>query len=96
MKLIFSIFLIIFCSQTFASMILIKYENKYKNALLIQDIFVKKYSIPRDLILIKKERCLESKGSNFLELCINKKGELLTLSSDIKFKVKSLSIFRQP
>lgn len=96
MKLIFSFILIIKCSLTLASMVIIKHENRMENAKIVKEIFQRKYLIPNELIQIKNERCKEEVLSNYLELCINKKGELLILSSNIKFKIKSLLIFRQP
>lgn len=94
MKLIFSIFILSF--NIHASMIKINYEGNIENAYTVKKIFTNKYLIPEKLIQISYKSCLDKVDERFLNICINKKGELEKFSSDIKFKVKSLLVFRQP
>ena len=92
MKLFFSILLI--CSNAFGSMILISHNDKIKNAKLVKNYFISKYRIPSELIEIKESDCMDKLDSRYLQLCINQKGELIQLSSNIDFQIKSLSTFK--
>jgi hypothetical protein len=92
MKLFFSLFII--STSAMSSMISIGHDNQKINANKVKDYFISKYKIPEELILIKKSNCLEKIDTRFLQLCINKKGELKKLSSNIDFQIKSLSTFK--
>jgi hypothetical protein len=97
MKLFFSILAFTYLSQAcHASKIVISYESgNVDNAEVIQSIFVDRYSIPKNLISIRSGLCdEEDRDKRFLNLCVNKKGDLLKISQDIKFKIKSLLSFR--
>lgn len=94
---IYLIILCVFCSNlALASKLVILHEaNQHKNGLLVRNIFLSKYNIPKDLITLKAGECDYKKDDKrFLYLCVNKKGELLLLSSNIDFKIKSLMIFK--
>ncbi len=93
MKLIISLLLITSLSQ--ASQIIITYESgQVDNAKVVRNIFEKKYEIPSALILTINKSCSSKVlDKRFLSLCINKKGELIKLSSNIKFQIKSLLTF---
>ena len=95
MKLFFSLIIIFISANSYAIYININYENEITKAIIVQEIFKKKYFIPNELIKLKNLGCEEIKhNSRNLELCITKKGELKILSSNIKFKIISLSIFK--
>ncbi len=97
MKSFFSLLILVSAfNLVLASQINIKYENdSIENALWVKSIFIERYSIPGDLIQIKKGDCIEAAyDQRFLNLCINKKGDLITISQDIKFKINSLLTFR--
>jgi hypothetical protein len=94
MKLFFSLLLV--STNAFSSMILIGHNNQESNAIKIKDYFISEYRIPKELILIKRSECLEEVDRRYLQLCVNKKGELIQLSSNIDFQIKSLSTFKQP
>ena len=92
MKLFFSLFVI--STSAMSSMISIGHDNQKINATKVKDYFISKYKIPEELILIRRSNCLERLDSRYLQLCINKKRELLKLSSNIDFQIKSLSTFK--
>jgi hypothetical protein len=77
-------------------MIYIGHNNKKSQAHIVKAYFISKYNIPRELIKVKRSNCEEKEDNRYLQLCINQKGELIQLSSNIDFKIKSLSIFKQP
>jgi hypothetical protein len=97
MKLFFSLLILAYLSQaSHASKIVIRYESgNIDNAEVIRAIFVDRYSIPKNLVSIRNGHCDEQdQDKRFLNLCVNKKGDLIKISQDIKFKIKSLLSFR--
>ncbi len=97
MKLIFKTILIflVIIPNSYASQILITYEdNKAQYAYHMQKYFKENYKIPLTIIKIKKSYECRSIDKRFLEICINKKGELIQFSnSNIKKIIKSLRTF---
>jgi hypothetical protein len=94
MKLFFSLLLV--STNALSSMIFIGHNNQESNAIRIKDYFISEYHIPKELILIKRSECLEEVDRRYLQLCVNEKGELIQLSSNIDFQIKSLLTFKQP
>lgn len=95
MKYIFSL-LILFSFNLQASVINIFHQKNIKEAKVIKSIFIKKYSIPSNMISINESSCTIKTDNRFLNLCITKKGELIQLSSNIYFLRKSLKSFSTP
>jgi|TARA_B100000749_G_C18082472_1_gene324285 hypothetical protein len=79
-----------------ASMIHIGYEDQnFNKAKLVQNIFEKKYNIPKSLIKVFKQQKCQPRDPRFLFICINKKGELLQLSNiNLNQIRKSLKVFK--
>jgi hypothetical protein len=77
------------------ALIIIK-AHKAHQAEIVADIFRDKYHIPNELIEIQtsNEQCRSSDKKIVLDLCINKKGELLLLSLDMKMLKHSFQVFR--
>lgn len=94
MKLFFSLLFI--STHSLASMIIIQHENREFEALRVKEYFMHEYQIPKSLIRVQQRSCNKSIDNRFLHLCVNKKGELLQLSSNIDFQIKSLSTFNRP
>ncbi|MFT6632950.1 MAG: hypothetical protein ACJAS4_002918 [Bacteriovoracaceae bacterium] len=70
-------------------------ENRI-TVLLIKNIFQEKYKIPLKLIRVTKVSSCHSQDKRFLELCINKKGELVEFSNyNKKNIINSLKVFSQ-
>ncbi len=91
MKLLFKLLLFFICINTscYASMIHIFYtKNQRAEAQIVRQIFHQKYQVP--LFIIKMIQSDQCKGSDtrFLEMCINKKGELIELSNPNIVKIK--------
>lgn len=94
MKLIISFLWLL--STSSEAMIVIQSQSKNK-ASIVKDIFEQKYQIPSDLIEVKKiSKCRMCHEKIAACLCINKKGELKTLSFDMITLKKSFSVFRLP
>jgi len=95
MKLIFSLILVGFSSSCLAAMISIQFHSSHQqNAKQIKQIFIKRYSIPKEIIKMNMTEECKAVDQRFLELCINKKGELLVLSNSNILKIKkSLKTF---
>lgn len=95
MKFFFSFFLLIPIYSN-AALINVLYESNLKDAKIVKNIFLKRYEIPAQLVVIKKGSCLERVDERFMNICITKKGELIQLSSNINFIRKSLNTFHTP
>lgn len=95
MKYFFSIFLLLPLSSS-ASLIKIFHEKQLKKANITKAIFMEKYDIPENLIVVSSGGCDMEIDKRFLNICITKKGELIQLSSNINFIRKSLNIFNTP
>lgn len=99
MTYLFKKIAIIFCISinVYSSQINIYfYEAFSKESIIIKEIFMTKYNIPSYLIKrIETSKC-ESIDKRFLEICINKKGELTQLSNmKTKKIVTSLLAFKR-
>lgn len=95
-KLLILILLITNITQLQASVITIYHHDNSDNARTVARIFQKKYSIPSGLIkIVKSVDCVEL-SATLLEMCINKKGELITLSSNISLFKRSINVFNNP
>ena len=95
MKFIFNL-LLLFCFSAKANVINIYHEKNLNKAKIVKKIFFTKYSIPENLILITESNCDNLVDKRFLNLCITKKGKLITLPSHISFLKKSLKAFQSP
>ena len=94
LKLLFSL---MFMSTTCFGSILNIYSplEKKESAVEVKQYLVQKYGIPEKLIKISLEESCEVRDARFIELCINKKGELKELSNqNIKKIIKSLLVFK--
>lgn len=91
MKLLFS--LLILSNICNAKVINIYNESNPNKAKVVADIFIQKYGVPKSLISSFQTECTKNVDKRFLNLCINKKGELIQLPSYLKFLKKSLSVF---
>lgn len=78
-----------------ASQITVYYQHKAdkSKALKIRDYILNEKKIPLKLIQVHFNKECLGKDERFIELCINKKGELITLSSNIQKKIESFKIF---
>ena len=96
MKFLFSM-LMTFSTIAHSGMIKITYTQKNKsNATHILKRFEQKYSIPSELIILKKVESCTSSDKRFLELCINTKGELIEFSNhNLKSITNSLKVFKK-
>ena len=97
MKFIFKLNLALFAINAQASMVKIYFTSDHLNkALIVEKIFIEKYSIPKRIIEIKHLSNCYSQDKRFLEICINRKGELKRFSNSNIFKIKkSLLVFSQ-
>ncbi len=95
MKFIFSFIVVIYSSSALASMIFIYHAPKHHwEAKQVRGIFQNKYNIPAEIIHIREKAECKQQDSRFLELCINRKGELIQLSpSNIENIKKSFKTF---
>jgi hypothetical protein len=96
MKSVISL-LLLFPLSVSASPIHLFYEGDVADAKMYQDILIKDYQIPEDLILMRKtSQCegLRSKGK--LDLCLKNNGDLLMVSVDREFINESLKVFQAP
>ena len=86
-----------FSINSSASMVKIYFTSQHINkALVVEKIFIEKYSIPERIIEVKRVTDCFSQDKRFLELCINRKGELKRFSNSNIFKIKkSLLVFSQ-
>lgn len=102
MKLKFKVLILLItltmCQQALATKIIITATpNSFLLAKQVKAIFIERYSIPKRLIILKERMICVSQENRYLELCINRKGELEELSkSNIKKIKKSLAIFAKP
>lgn len=88
MKLLISLFLL--TSYHAHALIKIKYQD-IKYAKIVEDIFWKRYFIPKTSISLVKSPCHKEQSKKYiLILCLNKKGELTELSKDMKMISKSI------
>ncbi len=95
-KIIYIPILLISSKITIAAMINI-YSLDIERSEYISNIFIEKYKIPKQLIKKIRNDCEVKKvDKRMLNLCINKKGELKLLSSNIDLIIKSLSAFNKP
>lgn len=67
-------------------------------AMLIENIFQKKYQIPKELIEVEITNgvCTSNIKNKVLSLCINEKRELVLLSQDIRTLKESFKVFLEP
>lgn len=95
MKLLLSLLLISFNVQ--AGLIQISYHQDQKAlALSSMNFFEVNYGIPSKLIKLKLIKKCEPSAPRFLDLCINKKGELTEFSHNkTKLIINSFKIFRK-
>ncbi len=95
MKLLFSSLLLLSTSVQSSAINIYVDSNKFELAKVTKNIFRTKYNIPKSLIRLKVgERCI-SRDKRFLELCINKKGELIQLPNyNLHNIINSLKTFK--
>jgi hypothetical protein len=90
--------LIITSNVAMASKVIVyHHSSRTEEANIVKNIFTNKYSVPTRLVVIIQTQECRVKEKRFMELCINKKGELIEFSnSNIKKIKKSLAIFAKP
>jgi hypothetical protein len=94
MKFIISFFI---SFTALGSPIHIYYESSPIEAMMFKDIMKIDYSIPEELILLKKvRRCEVVKGEGKLDLCLKNNGDLFMVSVDRGFINESLKVFQAP
>ena len=89
MKFYFSFIILSYSCYCFSSQVRVYYHPGEKSkALIVKQIFETKFSVPNQLIVLKKSQECHSQDARFLELCINKKGKLLELPNTYIDKIK--------
>ena len=80
-----------------ANPINIIHENSHELAVIYKTILENDYSVPGELIQIKKTRnCAEVKKKGKLDLCLKNNGDLILVSVDREFVNDSLKVFQAP
>lgn len=95
MKRVFSFYYLLGLLPVYSMSISIYYTpGMLEESIHVKEIFLKKYQIPAELIFIYPTKKCSRIDNRSLNLCLNKKGELLQLSSSNILKLKkSLSTF---
>ncbi|MBD65812.1 MAG: hypothetical protein CME62_11435 [Halobacteriovoraceae bacterium] len=97
MKLIFNLFIfVILLPKAHATRIDIFYSNATDKiiATQISSKFNREYGVPRKLIRVAKVEECHSRDKRFIEICLNKKSDLIVLNEfSLKQKIRSLEIF---
>ena len=95
MKYIFSLILALSCAHGHSGQLKIYFvKGQKKEANFVKEVFTQKHNIPEILVETKPQKSCKSRDPRFVELCLNKKGELVLLSSkNISKKIKSLKVF---
>jgi hypothetical protein len=100
MKSYCRIVLISLCFSSYAcasKIIIYHHSTRADEAEIIRNIFTKRYSIPEVLITKVRMDSCQKREHRYMELCVNRKGELIEFSnSNIKKIKKSLAIFAKP
>lgn len=97
MKFVTSVLSCCLTATAIASPIQVHYETEPSRATLVKEIFTTTYSIPEDLIGLKKvESCDAVTELGKLDLCLKNNGDLLVVSVDREFISESLKIFQAP
>lgn len=95
MKFVISLFF--FCQTISASPIHLFYEDKSEDAEIYKSIMMNDFSIPEDLIALKKiDDCEKVKIAGKLDLCFKKNGDLFMVSANREFINESLKVFLAP
>lgn len=93
----FVISLIFLCQSISASPIHLFYEESDDDAGIYKTIMMNDYSIPEDLIALKKiDDCEKVKIAGKLDLCFKKNGDLFMVSANREFINESLKVFLAP
>jgi hypothetical protein len=75
----------------------IYYETDSNFAHEIKDIFTREYSLPEEIITLKKINfCKEIREKSKLDICLNENGDLQVVSVDQRFISESLKVFKAP
>lgn len=94
MKLIISFYLVSLIAH--ADFIHIHHMNNTEDALIVEKILRERWGIPHDYIKsFRAQDCNVSNMGYVMTFCINKKGELKTLSINNK-RIKTLRSFKTP
>ena len=96
MKLLYSLFLLIFSSVAIASQVVIYYPSHghLKHAQEVKKIFADSYKLPVSLIHLRHQTNCHSADQRFLELCIKENYELEKIENKNQEEIKkSLLIF---
>ncbi len=95
MKLLISLLLL--SHKLYSAPINLLFENRSSEAQIYRSILMREYSIPEELIGMKRiHSCEETKGSGKLDLCLKKNGDLIVVSVDHEFISESLKVFQAP
>ncbi len=95
MKFVISFFLL--SLSVSASPINLHFEDKVDDARIYRSILMKDYSIPEELIEMKKTvSCEGTKAAGKLDLCLKKNGDLFVVSVHREFINESLKVFQSP
>jgi hypothetical protein len=94
MKFVISL---LFSMSVMASPINVLHEGLVEDAKIYKTILENDYSVPGELIQIKKTRnCAEVKKKGKLDLCLKNNGDLILVSVDREFVNDSLKVFQAP
>lgn len=94
MKYVISLFITF---SAYASPIHVFHEGQDADAKIYQEILVKEYMIPEDLIKVRSTKTCEGmRPEGKLDLCLKNNGDLYMVSVDREFINESLKVFRAP
>ena len=96
MRYLFNLFILLIISiPSHARIISIYYVEHQMIAKQLKQRFMEKHHIPSQIISVFKINKCRSLDQRYLEVCINKKGELIELSSkNIELKINALKVFK--